>query len=444
MVSGEDLSAAEWRMRLDADRARNPPTEGREIPGELRQAFRRLTQLTRQLPRAAWWEQGALQGIRLRWRQGLLLSQLLVEEFQRPDPASTEVLAALLEENRRRLVDVQRQLGLCELVHESAEAAHPLLEQIVYGREASLRPIRQLAEEFEQELAAQHARIALVPAEAAWLTQSLEEAGWSRPEWFVQGILSARLIAELSQRAADFDREVRLLLIVAGFAQDLGTWHDVREKIADRELLLRRTLATTSRGGRRRADPNHPAMGAALLDGLRDGSSTLSSWVATHHERIDGAGFPRRLKQDRLSREAQWIGLVARFVELIIDPLSGDLSVEQGASLTLETALRLWREVRRGAFEERLTLALFDGLELGLGDRVREHFGSRQRRAVDVRHAVPAPAGWTADDAGPREGLRADPAAADAALGPPVFFRRRRDGQRRGLARASTDELPRE
>lgn len=422
MASVEALTPAEWRIRLDSERAAvgAPP---RETLGELTLPYRDLTLRTRAVHRSEWLVQPALGSVHKRLQTALALSQLLAEEFQRPDHAAVTSIRLLLSANAAELHVVEQQLTLCDLVHEVAEQLHPLVDQLVYGGETSVRRLLNLTEELTESMRDYRGGLALVPLEAQQLEQSLATTGWARSDWFVQALLAARLTAEFTRELADVDDAALPLVTAAALVQDIGAWHQSVSQAAIQGRL--------ARGGRHRADPNHPASGAALLAGLVDVPARLCLLVGEHHERVDGTGFPRRLAGTKVVREVRWLGIVIRYVELLTDPLTNELSLDHGDPLFETAALRLWREVRRGAFEETLAQRLMEALRPRLAIDITTRYAGRQRRLVDGRHLVPAPRGRRPEDASASAGLRTDAAPAESAVGAPAFFRRQRDGQRR-------------
>ncbi len=422
MTSVEALTPAEWRIRLDSDRTSGGAAKD-ETLGELREEFRDLTLRTRAVHRSAWLEQPALGSVLRILQAGLALSRLLAEEFQRPDHAPRETIRQLLAASAADLKVVEQQLTLCDLVHEVAEQLHPLVDQLVYGGETSVRRLLNLTDELTTSMSDYRGGLALVPLDALQLEQSLEATGWTRGSWFVQSLLAARLTAEFTRELADVDRSAISLVTAAALVQDIGAWH---QSVSPAASAGRPALA-----GRRRADPNHPAAGAALLAGLVDVPARLCLLVGEHHERVDGTGFPRRLAGTKVIREVRWLGLIVRFVELLTDPLTSELALDHGDPLFETAALRLWRDVRRGAFEETLAQRLMDALRAGLSADIATRYAGRQRRLVDSRHVVPAPRGRRSEEAAGIEALRTDAAPAESAVGAPAFFRRQRDGQRR-------------
>lgn len=67
----------------------------------------------------------------------------------------------------------------------------------------------------------------------------------------------------------------------------------------------------------------HPARGAAILAEIR-GYDDIAKWVLTHHERIDGGGYPNGLPKNWIEREAQIISMSAAYASAVLDRPGGD------------------------------------------------------------------------------------------------------------------------
>ncbi|MBI4223811.1 MAG: HD domain-containing protein, partial [Deltaproteobacteria bacterium] len=61
----------------------------------------------------------------------------------------------------------------------------------------------------------------------------------------------------------------------------------------------------------------HPEAGAKLLEALSGLPGDVSQAVAQHHERFDGSGYPKGLKEDHIHLFARIIGLADTFCNLI-------------------------------------------------------------------------------------------------------------------------------
>ncbi len=430
MTSVESVTVADWRQRIECCRKVGAVTG---TPGSIKREFtllmrrfRELTLRTRAAHASPWIGQGALAPLRLRLQHCLGLSQLLAEEFQSSAHIPPAVVEELLNENSSALLRVEQQLLLCDLTHESAESLHPLIDQMVYGGESSARRLLNLADEFVTSIRECPVMPAVIPCESRLLAASLMEAGWTRDDWFAQGVLSARLVAEFSRTVADFDLPLVRTIAAAALSQDLGAWHRPPMRLPEPA-----STSGAAQGGRRRADPNHPGIGAAIMAGLADAPAGLSLLIGSHHERVDGTGFPQRLAGSRLSYEARWLGLIVRFVEWVTDPVSQELATEHGEELALVAGLRLWREVRRGSFPESMATDLLNAIEPGLAAGISDRYAARQLRMVDGRHRVPEPPGWPQAESPSVGGIRTDQPSSESVIEAPAFFRRQRDGLRR-------------
>jgi HD-GYP domain-containing protein (c-di-GMP phosphodiesterase class II) len=61
----------------------------------------------------------------------------------------------------------------------------------------------------------------------------------------------------------------------------------------------------------------HPELGARILEhaNLRD----IAGWVLAHHERIDGAGYPRRIAGDEIPVEARILAVADAYEAMTAD-----------------------------------------------------------------------------------------------------------------------------
>jgi hypothetical protein len=345
-----------------------------------------------------------------------------------------------------RLLDrIETQLALAEFTRAAAVRLRPLAAEIVSGAETSARRLWNLTHEWHGWLSACEPFPALLPEPGFSLEGLLERDHGPPGTALAQSVLSARLLAAVWP-ALDLPQAALAELLLAALVQEIGTLHARGGQAADRNagehspphpiplprsggegtgedgLLRQRDLAMLAR----RAHPLHPAAGAALLNGLRDGSVALGLLVGAHHERLDGTGFPQRLSGRRLPRAPQVLGLVVRLTEYLLDPLTSQLATEHHEPLLLTAGLRLWREVRRGAFDAGLARALLDPLHPGLADTVDVEYATRVTRFVDPPHDLAGPRGRTSS---PEAG---EAGAGHAAFGPPAFLRHPRSG--RGVA----------
>ncbi len=83
---------------------------------------------------------------------------------------------------------------------------------------------------------------------------------------------------------------------------------------------------------------NHPVIGAKILGGIRQLEDAIGG-ILTHHERLDGTGYPRKLKGDELPFEGLIVGLADGF-----DAMTSDRTYRKALPLPVVVA-----EIRKNA-----------------------------------------------------------------------------------------------
>lgn len=81
----------------------------------------------------------------------------------------------------------------------------------------------------------------------------------------------------------------------------------------------------------------HPELGARILDhaGIHD----IATWVRAHHERVDGQGYPRMLREGEIPLEARILAVVDAYEAMVAErPYSPAMSVGEASE-----------QLRRGA-----------------------------------------------------------------------------------------------
>jgi len=203
---------------------------------------------------------------------------------------------------------------------------------------------------------------------------------------YARGLETARLIYFVSRQNKDWQENSDLLLI-AGLLHDFG-WLILKQQEADDFPSEQTAMLHDERG-------EHPVLGAALLGGLRgfSGDSYFSEVVSQHHERLDGTGYPRRLHTYSLSENSRRFAVICRFLELknSRQELTADgIRVYDGEEVAFAAALQLYREMKRGEWDERAVnqtlLALDPGLpeELNQSDSKNDPFSLK--RFQQFRH----------------------------------------------------------
>lgn len=65
-------------------------------------------------------------------------------------------------------------------------------------------------------------------------------------------------------------------------------------------------------------DRSHPARGASVLAGI-PGYGEIAKWVLTHHERVDGGGYPGGLPRNWIKQEAQIISIAQAYAGAVLE-----------------------------------------------------------------------------------------------------------------------------
>ncbi len=144
------------------------------------------------------------------------------------------------------------------------------------------------------------------------------------PALFEHSVESAMFSAFLGFKA-DLDQTQLVQLATAGLFHDLGELH-IDPALMDRK----RTLTVDER----KHFYVHPLSMYMLLKEFKEYYPAVSTAVLEHHERLDGSGYPRGLKQDELGR----LGRILAVAELVASLYRGGENTE----LTrIETTLKL-------------------------------------------------------------------------------------------------------
>jgi HD-GYP domain-containing protein (c-di-GMP phosphodiesterase class II) len=118
-------------------------------------------------------------------------------------------------------------------------------------------------------------------------------------------------------------------------------------------------------------DRHHPSLSAGLAAGLHELSSLLPIWIAEHHERLDGTGFPRGLRGRQLCGPSRLLAIVSRFLELVRNAqgtVGSDASKADGKATVLAA---LQAEAECGELDSRLTNSFVNVLESELANAAR-------------------------------------------------------------------------
>ncbi|QDU07066.1 HD-GYP domain-containing protein [Gimesia aquarii] len=184
---------------------------------------------------------------------------------------------------------------------------------------------------------------------------------------YIRGLETARLIYFVSRQHEDWQKNVDFLML-AGLLHDFG-WLMLKHQNPDKDASQSKLLHD-ERG-------EHPVLGAALLGGLRGfpGDSSLSEVISQHHERLDGTGYPRRLHTYALNEHSRRMAVVCRYLELKNN--RRELTADGIRSYDMEevafaAALQLYREAKRGEWDQRTVDHTLSALDTNLPEALRE------------------------------------------------------------------------
>src|SRR5579862_1273607 len=158
-------------------------------------------------------------------------------------------------------------------------------------------------------------------------------------------------ISALLARAVDWPESEIELLRIAAPMHDVGKFG-----IPDRILLKPGPLTAAERAEMER----HTLIGHEILSGSDSELLSLAAVVAlTHHERVDGRGYPRRLQEDQIPQAGRIVAVADVFDALINDRV-------YRPALPLRDAVKMMRHGRGTQFDAAVLDALFDHLDEAL------------------------------------------------------------------------------
>lgn len=136
--------------------------------------------------------------------------------------------------------------------------------------------------------------------------------------------------ARVGQLAVMIGRHLGLDEKTLGYVEIGGYLHDIG-KIGIRDAVLLKPSALTAE--ERRIIQEHPRIGLAILDPV-DLAKEVVEFVESHHERLDGSGYPHGLRDDLVSIVAR-IAAVSDVYDAVTSkrPYRGPMTPEEGLAL---------------------------------------------------------------------------------------------------------------
>lgn len=135
----------------------------------------------------------------------------------------------------------------------------------------------------------------------------------------------------------------------------MGLLHDIG-KIAIDETILNKKERLTSEEWE--AIKRHPETGWRILSSAGE-FGELATYVLTHHERIDGEGYPLGLKGDSIPLQARMIAIADAYDAMTSErPYRAKLSIEEAAKeLKTHASTQFDHELAQIFVEKELNLA---------------------------------------------------------------------------------------
>lgn len=120
--------------------------------------------------------------------------------------------------------------------------------------------------------------------------------------------LHVALLCELLGRRAGLSASFRLPLIAAGLTHDIGMW-ELQEEIRVQENPLTEEQWQIIRA--------HPERGKSILRALGVKNKLWLDTVAQHHERLNGSGYPKGLKDKQILLTSRILAIADTFAAMV-------------------------------------------------------------------------------------------------------------------------------
>ena len=113
-------------------------------------------------------------------------------------------------------------------------------------------------------------------------------------------------------------------------AKMAGLVHDIGHMAIDRRILLKSELLTAQEYELIKL---HPSKGEELLNSIKE-LKEIADIVSQHHERIDGSGYPRGLKEKSIKKAARIISIAEAYDSMVSEysykkPVSKDVAISE-------------------------------------------------------------------------------------------------------------------
>jgi hypothetical protein len=289
-----------------------------------------------------------------------------------------------------RLDPLADELRMLDRIVDYAGELHGLIATLAVTGRGQLQPLQGLARRILADVRGTsqgHLNQPLAGIDVAPAVGKVGEAAHPAIATCVPAVLAARLVAWATPQFMRMSSDAELmtmgaLLSDAGLVARHAVWSILPESIRrDRPEDFR----------------EHPRVSAALSGGIEGLPSLVPQLIATHHERLDGSGYPARWNQWRIGVPHRLVQIATRFVELRFE---GDdaLVTGEGPVTDAKAAHTLHDEAERGLWDVLWTRAFLSTIAQSPTTRPLDEplispalteFGRRRLR-VDGAHEGPA------------------------------------------------------
>lgn len=285
---------------------------------------------------------------------------------------------------QQRLLErkLQTPLESC-LAAESGVTPFTLHDQLIACLEDD-SPLSRALRPWGASLVEELKRIPLHSVAQLLLTTALA----TRPETFPHAVHAMALAGALSKtQHAGVDMRMAM---IAGLLHDIG-------EVYIQPLYLDRSMALDVIGHKHLVV--HPRVAQMLLDTSTDYPKAIGRAIGEHHERLDGSGYPARLREDALSPLGRLLAVVEvtlgilREAQAPLTRASFALRVVPGEFDPLWTSpiFNMARDAQEGLVEVAATHGPFSPLQT-IGDRIQTAFqlgsGLKEHGRTDAHLAI--------------------------------------------------------
>ncbi|APQ10607.1 diguanylate cyclase [Pseudomonas oryzihabitans] len=253
-----------------------------------------------------------------------------VDRRQTGSSAPPAATGSLGEQTKTYAIDYREAVKVTEPVWREARAVSMrMLDAVKFGQELNVVEVRRAVGECVESVL-KH------PAASLWLARIKQRDHYTAEHCLRVSLYAIALGKELGMLPLELEE-----LGVCGMLHDVG-------KLKVPEEILNKPGRLTDEEFR--VMQAHTTYGYQLLMGNSEVPPAAVDVAHTHHERMDGKGYPRQLSAQRIPFKAKIIAVVDAY-----DAITSDRPYSKGRS-SLE-ALRILFEARGSQFDEAVVLA---------------------------------------------------------------------------------------